>query len=176
MSAGEQEAYRIGAAREMIKNIRKNGTTPPILRNILKDTEVADKIKLFAPTPRQYQKFIQTLDKEARFSNTNSLRAGSPTGLLKAEGDDMGAGLSGMVLAGAVGNPTGAAISGISTALKWLRNSGISQPVRDRMGKMLLSQNPSEQRKVLDTIREMQTPAIQTPGQPFISGGRNQLP
>jgi hypothetical protein len=176
MSAGEQEAYRIGAAREMIKNIRKNGTTPPILRNILKDTEVADKIKLFAPTPRQYQKFIQTLDKEARFSNTNSLRAGSPTGLLKAEGDDMGAGLSGMVLAGAVGNPTGAAISGISTALKWLRNSGISQPVRDRMGKMLLSQDHREQRKVLDMIREMQTPAIQTPGQPFISGGRNQLP
>ena len=176
MSAGEQEAYRIGAAREMIKNIRKNGTTPPILRNILKDTEVADKIKLFAPTPRQYQKFIQTLDREARFSRTNNLRAGSPTGLLKAEGDDMGAGLSGMVLASAVGNPTGAAISGISTALKWLRNSGISQPVRDRMGKMLLSQDHREQRKVLDMIREMQTPAIQTPGQPFISGGRNQLP
>jgi hypothetical protein len=81
-----------------------------------------------------------------------------------------------MVLASAVGNPTGAVISGISTALKWLRNSGISQPVRDRMGKMLLSQDHREQRKVLDMIREMQTPAIQTPGQPFISGGRNQLP
>ena len=176
MSEGEQEAYRIGAAREMIKSIRKTGTTPPILRNILKDTEVADKIRIFAPTPKQYQKFVNTLDKEARFSRTNNLRAGSPTGLLKAEGDDMGAGLSGMVLAGAAGNPTGAAVSAITTALTWLRKSGVSQPVRDRMGKMLLSQDPAEQRQVLDMIRKMQTPQIQTVGQPLITGGRNQLP
>jgi hypothetical protein len=157
LSNAEKEAFRTGAAREMIATIRKTGMTPPALKNALRDTAIRDKIKVIAPTQRQFENFVNTLDREARFSQTNALRGGSQTGLLAAEGADMGMDFSGALISGMTGNPVGAGTSVISTALNWLKRAGIPQSVKDRMGEMLLSTDPAVQRRAMVLMRQMQT-------------------
>lgn len=181
MTPTEQDAFRTGVAREMVAMIRKKGVTPPALKDALKDTAIADKIKIFAPTPEKYNRFINTLQREARFSQTNALRGGSQTGSLVAEGADMGMDFGGAIIAGASGRPLSAASSALNAAFTWLQRASMPQPVRDRMGEMLLSQDPAVQRQALDMIREMQTPKprqLTSSGSrsPSITGGRNQTP
>lgn len=175
LNRAEREAFRVGAAREMIATIRKTGLTPPALKNALRDTAIRDKIKLIAPSNKQFEDFVQTLDREARFSQTNALRGGSQTGLLAAEGADMGMDFSGAVIAGATGNPMGATTSAISTAINWLKRAGVPQAVKDRMGRMLLSTDPEDQRQALQLMRQIQsTQRGQLPSRasPSITGGR----
>lgn len=175
LTATEKDAFRSGVAREMIATIRKTGLTPPALKNALRDTAIREKIRLIAPSKKQFEDFVNVLDREARFSQTNALRGGSQTGALAAEGADMGLDFTGTVLAGASGNPMGVATSAVSAALNWLKQPGIPQQVRDRMGEWLLSNDPEVQKQALEMMRQMQTkqPAqLGSNSSPLITGGR----
>lgn len=157
LSKSEQNAFRIGAAREMTKWIRNHtseNTLPPKLRQILKPgSAMWERVKVISNNP---QRFMRDLQREATFSESNSLRFGSPTGMLRAEQNDMGLDLVGAAMDAATQTPINASRSALRHAFNWIRDNRIPQHVRDRMGEMLLSKDPAMQRKVLDMIRDME--------------------
>jgi hypothetical protein len=161
MPAAEQDAYRAGVAREMQGMIRKNGSTPASIRAALKDTGISDKLKTILPTETQYNKFISDLQREGTFKETNRIRYGSQTFGRGAE--DAGATqdiVGNAVSAGAQamrGDVGGAAMSAVRSAQNFLKRAQLPQSTRDRIGNLLLSQDPEEKAKAFKLLRNVKS-------------------
>lgn len=153
----EKEAYLAGVAREMQGMIRKAGATPTTIRNALKDTGIRDKLKAILPSEGQFNKFISDLQREETFKETNRIRYGSQTFGRGAE--DAGATqdvVGNAVAAGAQaarGDLGGAAMSAVRSAQNFLKRAQLPQSTRDRIGKLLLSQDQADKDKAFELLR-----------------------
>lgn len=174
-SDAEKEAYRTGAAREIVGMIRKSGQAPPAFKNALRDTAVRDKLRIIAPTPEKYNRFINDIEREVRFQNTsNTVRGGSQTAQRGFEDADVAANvaadLGGAAIEAAKGNFGGAISRTAQYGLNQLRKITVSQSVRDRIGKMLLSQDPIDQAAAFRELRNYQKKVpMFTPSRQFLS-------
>lgn len=148
LSAKEKAAYRAGVAREMIGMIRKSGTTPQAVKAALKDTGIRDKLKTVLPTESQFNSFISDLQREMTFKETNRVGKGSQTFGRFAEDEAAGNDAVGNVVGGAIdiarGNPGSAAARTVRWAQSILQKAQMPQSTRDRIGKLLLSQDPAD--------------------------------
>jgi hypothetical protein len=160
LSPQRQEAFRAGVAREISGMIRKTGATPASLRNALKDTGIRDKLKVIAPTEAQFNKFVADLEREEVFRETNRIRGGSQTASRLAE--DEGAKLDALGKAADIGvdagtgNFRGAAVKSMKWAINAMRRVQMPQETRDRVGKMLLSQDPKDKEEAFALLKKAQ--------------------
>lgn len=165
MTAGEQDAYRTGAARELIGMIRKSGSAPPAVRAALRDTAFRDKLRVIAPTEGKMNKFVSDLEREMKFQQTsNTIRGGSQTFQRGMENHEaaasVAADLGGAAISLAQGNPSGALTQVARYGINAMRRLQIPVNVRDQIGKMLMSNDPATRQEALRTLRSYQT---QTP-------------
>lgn len=161
MRPTEQAAFRSGVAREMIGMIRKTGSTPANIRNALRDTGIRDKLKVILPTEEKFNGFINDLQREATFKDTNRLRGGSQTfGLGSDDADAAGDMLGNVLGAGADlarGNVSGVTGRILGAAQNFIKRAQIPQASRDRIGKLLISQDPVDKAEALRLIRKVKS-------------------
>lgn len=161
LSAKEKDAYRSGVAQEIIAMTRKKGVTPQSLIDALKDESgVRAKLKVILPTTTQFDAFVKNIEREVKFRETNKLRFGSPTFSLGQEEASANADVLGaMAHAGAQvaqGNHIGAVTSILSRASNAMKRTQMPQATRDKLGKLLLSQDPADKAEALRLMREAQ--------------------
>ena len=161
MSVDEQEAFRVGVARELIAKMRATRQTPSIMKDIAYDTSISDKIRAVSPTQEAFESLQSRINTEIEFSKTSAARGGSQTQSLREEGKDMGYDFAGAAAAAATeavvtGGPPVAPVA--RSVLSWIRRPrpGITQEERDLMGEYYLSGDPEKQKLVLDAIRKIE--------------------
>lgn len=160
-SPEQQDAYRAGVAREMIGMVRKTGATPQQMVNALKDEAgIRKKLQVILPTQNQFNQFASDIEREMTFRDTNKLRGGSPTFSLGAENADSNSEVMGhLASAGGSamkGNGIGAVSSALKAAQSLLTRAQMPQPVRDRIGKLLISSDPADKAEAFRLMRESQ--------------------
>lgn len=170
MSAAEKDAYRAGVAREMAATIRKSGNLPASIKSVLRDTSVRDKLKTIAPSPREFDRFINDVQREVTFQTTsNAVRGGSPTFELLQAGEDAGvqsaANAAGAAIDMAQKNVGGAALQIVRWGLNKLKSIQMPENVRNQIGRMLVSTDPQVQQEAFRLMRQFQTqgPSFQVP-------------
>lgn len=161
LSAKEKEAYRSGVAQEIIAMTRKMGSTPKQLIDSLKDESgVRAKLKVILPTTKKFDAFVKDIEKEVTFRETNRLRFGSQTFSLGQEDADTSAEVLGnMAQAGAQlarGNPVGAVTTVLSRAASAMKGAQMPKDTRNKLGKLLLSQDPADHAKAFQLMRDAQ--------------------
>mgnify|MGYP003649475431 CR=1 FL=1 len=155
----EQEMYRSGVVQEMAAKIRVKGTVPQTLKNALNDTGMRAKLKIIAPTEKQFKKFINSLKSEVEMqNNANRIGKGSQTFQRLGEAEEMAldnAAEAGGVLFNIMRGKVGAAISQTTRlGLNQLRKLAVPESLRDQLGKQLLSQDPQEQAAAFRAMRQ----------------------
>jgi hypothetical protein len=160
-TAGEREMFRVGVAKELANSLRNNpNLTPQMIKNIVHgDSILNEKIKTIAPTPAQFNRFVQDITNEIQFQKTsNTIRGGSQTASRLAEEE---ANQSAQVkVAGILGsllmNHPGAAVSkashGIISSLNKYR---IPQKTRDEIGKRLMSTDPEVKKMAIEDLKKV---------------------
>jgi hypothetical protein len=161
LSPREKDAYRAGVVKEAVEMIGRDTTdsTPAQIMAALKtESSVRKKLATIVPTQAQFNNLMKDIENNLRFRETNQkARGGSPTGsILMEEGqlaaDNFAAG-SGIVADAARGNLPSAAGKAVQFIGAQLRRLQIPQDARDRLGEMLLSQDPKVQQRAFELIR-----------------------
>lgn len=158
LSPSEQDAYRSGVAREMTGMIRKSGAAPAALKTALKDTALRDKLKVILPSEGQFNKFIDDLQNEVTFQNTsNAVRGGSQTFQRGAEDVDAAHDvLKNMAGIASSGSAMGAIAKSAAWAANTLKRLQMPQATRDRIGKLLISQDQSDKDEAFRLLSQVQ--------------------
>jgi hypothetical protein len=157
----EQDAYRAGVAREMTGMIRKSGQTPAAIRNAMRDTGVRDKLKVILPTETQFNRFIDDLEREAMFKETNrGIRNVSQTGSIAMEegaiaNDAIEASQrgTGIMMDLGRGNTAAALSKGVDWAFSQIRRLQMPMQMRDQLGRLLISNDPADKAEAIRRVR-----------------------
>lgn len=164
LSTKEQDAYRTGVVKEAVEMIGRNTTeqTPAqIMSALQKESSVRKKLEAIAPTPEQFGKIMKDIENNLRFRETNrTARNVSQTGSIAMEegqiaGDTLQAlgGTAGDVLKG---NKEQAFARAMNWGLGQLRKIQMPQTTRDRIGKLLLSQDQGDKEEAFRLIQAAQ--------------------
>jgi hypothetical protein len=161
LSLREKDAYRAGVAREMVSMIRKNtsDSTPAQIMAALKDEAgVRKKLRFVIKTDDQFNGLMKDIENNLRFRETNQkARGGSPTGSIAMEEGQLAAdnfsAAGGIVSDAARGNLPGATAKAVQYIGTQLSRLQVPQSARDRLGEMLLSQDPKVQQRAFELIR-----------------------
>ena len=160
-TAGEREMFRVGVAKELSNSLRNNpNLTPQMIKNIVHgDSILNEKIKTIAPTPAQFNRFVQDITNEIQFQKTsNTIRGGSQTAsrLAEEEANQSAqvkvAGVLGSLLMGHPGAAVSKATHGIISSLNKYR---IPQKTRDEIGKRLMSTDPEIKKMAIEDLRKV---------------------
>lgn len=164
MSPKEKDAYRTGVAREMVAMIRRNSgnlTPSQIMASVQDEAGIRQKLKIIAPSQKQFDSFMTDLERRLKFRETDrATRNVSQTGsILLEEGAVAGDALGAASKAGGIavdlgrGNVAGAISRTVQWGAEQLRRLQMPQDARNRIGRMLYSQDPKDQQEALDLIR-----------------------
>lgn len=165
LSPKEKDAYRAGVAREMISMIRKNPTdlTPSQIMAAIKDEAgIAKKLEIVLPTKEQHTRFMKDLENRVKFRETNrGARSVSQTGSIAMEEAQLAGDAlhnAGQIVTETATKGVGA---GVTQAVRWginqLQKLQMPQAARDRIGKLLLSQDQAGKDEALRLIRQAQS-------------------
>lgn len=162
LSPKEKDAFRAGVAREMVSMIRKNTSdlTPSQIMAIVKDESgIRKKLEFIVPSQAQFNNLMKDIENNLAFRETRGgIRNVSQTGSIAMEegaiaADNLAA-AGGIAMQAARGNPLGV----ISNTLQWgmsqLQKIQMPQGTRDKIGEMLLSQDPATKQRALDLIQK----------------------
>lgn len=147
LSASEQEAFRLGAFEALRNKLGRPGGQTEVL-GMWKDKILREKLQTIFPNERAFREFAATAAGEARMKGLESVGRGSQTaGRQFAAGDlDVPAVAETMqMLSGSGGVP--GFLSGV--ARQWNRVQ-TPEPVRDAMGRLLLSQGMQGRNALMD--------------------------
>lgn len=147
MSPDEQNAFRLGAAREIQGAVEKTGTVPAALKNILNPANKQRQlIQSIFPNADQ---FLDTVAGVVRKGSATKMIGGSDTFARGANAADIGSDLGGAALELAKGNPGTAATGALRSVYNLL--SQPSEGTRDAMGDLLL--NPQSRDAAITALR-----------------------
>lgn len=156
LSPDERDAYRVGAAREMLASVRKGGVVPSNMKNVLKDTDIRARLRAIFPDQDSFDNFIKTISSESRMNTVeNRLLGGSPTAPRQAAADDLGVDIAGSFAEAVSGQPGSGSLVNLSRGiLGWLQNPTvrIPEPMRDEIGSILLSKDRAAQEAFLSQL------------------------
>lgn len=137
MEQGELEAFRLGAMESLRSKLgTQSGQTE--LMNLWKNRTMQEKLKTIFGSERGYREFASALAKESQIKSIQRVGVGSQTAERLAGQEALGAIPDAVQAAAAAktGNPLGLIQPIINGAQ---RLAAPSQPVRDQMGRILLS-------------------------------------
>lgn len=151
----ELQAFRIGAMESLREKLGREGGQTEILK-MWKEPATQERLRAIFPDLRTYREFAAEVAKEARRKSIETVGRGSQTAARQARMDDESAGfLSGAVDAGTalkMGNPLGV----MSAARNLYGRTVMPEPVRDRIGGLLMTQSQDAPALLGDLSRYVQ--------------------
>lgn len=138
MGNAELQAFRIGAMESLREKLGREGGQTEMLK-MWKEPATRERLQAIFPDARTYREFAAEVAKEARRKSVETVGRGSQTASRQARMDDENAGfLTGAVDAGAalkMGNPLGV----MSAVRNLYGRTVMPEPVRDRIGGLLMT-------------------------------------
>jgi hypothetical protein len=151
MSAGERDAFRVGAFEALRTKVGSQGGQTELL-NLYKTPNMQEKLRLLFPDIRSYREFASAVAGEERLKKFEKVGTGSQTAARLNRADDENA----AILAGAEAAAATKTMSP-SVAISAIKNVHgrvvMPEPVRNEMARLLLAQGPQAQAKLGDLSR-----------------------
>lgn len=152
MGDAEKQAFRIGAMESLREKLGREGGQTEMLK-MWKEPATRERLQAIFPDLRSYREFSAEVAKEARKKSVEAVGRGAQTAPRNARMDDeASAFLTGAVDAGVAlksSNPLGV----MSAVRNLYGRTVMPEPVRDRIGGMLLTQGPEAQGLLGDLSR-----------------------
>lgn len=150
MSAGEMEAFRIGAFESLRAKLGTQGGQTNIM-NMWKEPATREKLQAIFGDERSFREFASAAARENTMKRIQSVGAGSQTAARHAGMGDLDMNALGEFGA-AVGNAkAGNLLGALGSARNAWTRVGTPETVRDEMGRLLLSRGP-EARQNADSL------------------------
>lgn len=157
MSDAEKDAFRTGVARDLYAKIMNPSGNFNAAQRIVGSPEMQAKLQPLFDSPAQFDLFKNSLLREAQlFNQANKVLGGSQTGkrtqMREAleEGPGVGEAVANAVTGGFWGSLTG-------MVARSARSSSMTEPVAERLSKMLMSKDPHDVAAVVKLLEEHAT-------------------
>lgn len=149
MSPAELDGFRVGAFEALRGKLGKEGGQTEILK-MWKEPATQEKLKAIFPDERTFREFASKVAAEARMKGLDSVGRGSQTAARQYGAGDVDV-QAGKDFAGAVADTKTGNIAGLLSkgASAWNRVA-TPEPVRDAMGRILLSQGASGRNELMN--------------------------
>jgi hypothetical protein len=171
MSPAEQDAARIGLARNVIEKAGRMGPNTDPVNLFLKGRNASDLMRTMLSNPQAFDQFVATLQQQSRIVKASrAVMGGSPTAPRIAENADAAAQEAALVNQLSMARDAwnlatgggGGRLNAATNLMTRARNkaTGVSEPVADELGRLLFNPNPAAN---LATVRGVsaQVPQIQ---------------
>jgi hypothetical protein len=146
LSTSEQEAFRLGAFEALRNKLGRPGGQTEVM-GMWKDKILREKLRAIFPDERAFRQFASTTSAEASMKGMESVGRGSQTAARLAGADDLDVSAA----AGALVDVKSGNIPGLfSKASNMMSRVGTPEPVRDAMGRILLTQGQVGQNALMD--------------------------
>lgn len=170
MSDSEREAYRIGAFEALRAKLgRRAGQTE--IMNLWREPAAQEKLKALFGSERSYREFASSVAAEARLSRMESVGRGSQTAARQFGAGDLDVSPileAQRTISGAAQGNVGQMLSGAVNA--WNRVQ-TPEPVRDAIGKLLLSRSPQDISALEELLKSVNASRAQTASRIGLLGG-----
>lgn len=154
MGPSEREAFRTGVSRELYSKVMDPSGNFNAAQRIIGSPEMQAKLQPLFDNPAHFDLYRAAMEREAQlFHQANKVLGGSQTGkrqqMREALEDEspVGGALAGAVTGGFWGSLTGL----VGNAL---RSGSMTEPVADRLAKMLMSKDPAEVAAVVQLLEQ----------------------
>lgn len=154
MGDAEKEAFRTGVARDLYSRIMNPSGNFNAAQRVIGSPEMQAKLQPLFDSPAHFNVFKNAMEREAQlFHQSNKILGGSQTAKRgqMASALEEGPGV-GDAIASAVTGGFGASLTNI--AARALRGSTLTEPVADKLSKMLMSKDPNEVAAVVKLLEE----------------------
>ena len=178
MSKGEQDAFRIGAFEALRAKLGvRSGQTN--LMEMWREPAVQEKLKAVFGTERAYREFASRVAAEARMKGLEGVGRGSQTAARQYGAGDLDV-QAGQMAGGAIADAkTGNVLGLLSKGADAWNRVATPEPVRDAMGRILLSQGAAGRNQLIElqqiakelaVMRARQAGVLGVGGMPAASG------
>lgn len=175
MGESELQSFRVGA-QENLKMMAGTRAGQNKLLNMWVESDTRDKLKEVFPSERAYRKFVSRVTAERKMKEIEASGRGSPTFSREARMEDVAVSqLQDTVnmAAAAKSMDIGSLLNMITTGM---RRTAIPEPVRDEIGRILLSraQSGDEIRMIREALEKMRRQQQFAPATSGVIGGQFQ--
>ena len=141
MSTGELEAFRIGAFEGLRGKLGTQSGQTNIL-NMWKEPATREKLQVIFGDERSFREFAASASRESIMKRVQSVGTGSQTASRMAGMGDLDAGALTELGSAAGAAKSGNALAALGAARSAWNRVGTPEPVRNEMGRMLLTRGP----------------------------------
>jgi hypothetical protein len=167
LSPQERDAYRTGVGQELVAMIRRDNTdfTPrQIIAAIRQESGMRAKLRAILPSEQQFNDFVRNIERDMAFRETHQgVRNVSQTASIAMEEGEIAGDTLATLGGGAVDVLRGRTEQAFGRAMGWalgqLRRIQMPQEQRDRLGRLLLSQEQADKEEAFRLIQQWQTSA-----------------
>ena len=152
MTASEQDAFRVGAAQALREKIGTESGQTAVLK-FWKEPATRERLQAIFPNTRTYREFQSALLAEGRLKTLEGVGRGSQTAARQARMDDEGTAAITDAMGGLASLKTGNPLGIVQGVRNLYGRTVMPEPVRDRIGQMLLKQGPEAQSLLGDLSR-----------------------
>lgn len=171
LSLSEQEAFRVGAFEALRNKLGRPGGQTEVL-GMWKDQILREKLKAIFPSERAFRDFATEVAGEARLKSLEGVGRGSQTAARLAGMEDIDLSPLRNAAATAAAAKTGDMPGMLVGATNLFRRVQTPEPVRDRMGALLLSRDPNELRALGPLLQEINRERAQAASGLGLLGGQ----
>jgi len=154
MGQAEKEAFRTGVARDLYGRIMNPSGNFNSAQKIIGSPEMQAKLKPLFDSSSHFDLFKNALERESQlFHQSNKILGGSPTGKRTQMRDmlEEGSGI-GEAVASAVTGGFWPSLTGM--AARAIRSTSMTEPMAEKLSKMLMSKDPQEVATVIKLLEE----------------------
>lgn len=152
LSASEQDAFRVGAAQALKEKVGNESGRTSILK-FWKEDNTRERLQAIFPDTRSFREFQSTLLARGLEKPLEAVGRGAQTAPRQARMDDEGAAAMQELLSGAASAKAGNFPALVQGVRNLYGRTVMPEPVRDRIGQMLLTRGPEAQGLLGDLSR-----------------------
>lgn len=154
LSPGDQDAFRLGVARELVGKVENTRDTHNAVPRIFGSKGQRSRLQNLFPDQQSFAAFEKAMNEEIRMAQTRQVVTGnSATGRIAAEQEDAG-NLAQVAVDVASGGPKGAVLGLINRATN--RSRGINEATAEELSKMMFSADRAVQQRALAELQRRQ--------------------
>jgi hypothetical protein len=152
MSASERDAFRVGAAQALRDKVGTESGQTAVLK-FWKEPATRERLQAVFPNTRTYREFEAALLAEGRLKMLEQVGRGTQTASRNARQDDEGAAALGAMADTAAALTSRTPLGALQAVRNVYGRMVVPEPVRDRIGDMLLTRGPQAQTLLGDLSR-----------------------
>jgi hypothetical protein len=155
----ELQAFRIGAMESLREKLGREGGQTEILK-MWKEPATQERLRAIFPDLRSYREFAAEVAKEARRKSLETVGRGSQTAARQARMDDEGSAFLTGALDAGTALKTGNPLSVVSAVRNLYGRTVMPEPVRDRIGGLLMTPSQDAPAVLADLSRYVQAEQV----------------